>query len=65
MFSATAPRTIRFYSASKGSSGSSNSASEPETHFGFQTVKESLKASKGDHLRTMHAVMVADTTFSP
>jgi hypothetical protein len=47
---ATFPRTARCYSASKGPSdqASSTSASEPETHFGFQTVKESLKSSKGD-----------------
>ncbi|KAF8251731.1 UbiE/COQ5 methyltransferase [Wilcoxina mikolae CBS 423.85] len=45
---ATIPRSSRCYSASKGPSdqASSTSASEPETHFGFQTVKESLKASK-------------------
>ncbi|KAI5853553.1 UbiE/COQ5 methyltransferase [Tricharina praecox] len=38
----------RFYSASQGPrDGSNNSnAADKETHFGFQTVKESLKASK-------------------
>jgi len=44
----------RFYSASKGPLGSSNNsngtAADKETHFGFQTIKESLKASKGDSL---------------
>jgi len=41
----------RFYSASNGpldSSNNGNTAADKETHFGFQTVKESLKASKGD-----------------
>jgi hypothetical protein len=45
---AVAPRNARFYSASNSSGSSSNNGTDADTHFGFQTVKESLKASKGD-----------------
>lgn len=42
------PRAALFYSTSpKPASSSQSPASEAETHFGFQTVKESLKAGKG------------------
>lgn len=47
----TIPRAACLYStaASKPPTASQQpSASEPETHFGFQTVKESLKAGKGN-----------------
>ncbi|KAH8153297.1 uncharacterized protein LAJ45_02884 [Morchella importuna] len=41
------PRTALFYStSSKPASSGQPQASEAETHFGFQTVKESLKAGK-------------------
>lgn len=49
---ASAFRTARLYSTAEKPPSSSAAAgqsppSEPDTHFGFQTVKESLKAGKG------------------
>lgn len=49
-FGAIPRATLNFYStSSKPASSGQPQASEAETHFGFQTVKESLKAGKGEY----------------
>lgn len=61
------PRTALFYStSSKPASSGQPQASEAETHFGFQTVKESLKAGKGEYffLQKLFVYLKLETKYN-